>query len=141
MELARNLVSFLLLLFCQRTFCEHPINAVELEVKRLYIDVMNDMKNKFQNGDLNSEQKIGATEVIVETQALLGKLSLEVLGLDVGQRNPVEVFEILKAFKEAGNMTERQNSAMEDLAEDTQVRMIQDILKVFQFIPERAAIE
>ena len=52
-------------------------------------------------------------------------LSLEVLGLDVGQRTSVEVFTILKAFKEAGNMTEEEDREMEDLAEDTQVRMIQ----------------
>ena len=134
-------VYFLVLLFCRKTFCEHRVNPVELEVKKLYIDVMNDMKLKFQNGDLNSEQKIGATDVIVETQALLGKFSLQVLGLDVGQRTSVEIFETLKAFKEAGNMTEEQDRAMLDLAEDTQVRMIQGILKVFGYIPERASMK
>ena len=141
MEVGRVAVSFLLLLSCNRAFCGRHVNPVELDVKRLYIDVMNDMKNKFQNGDLNQEQKIGASQVIVETQALLGKHSFEVLGLDVGQRTSVQIFETLKAFKEAGNMTEEQVKAMQNLAEDTQVRMIQGILKVFQYIPERAAIE
>ena len=38
-------------------------------------------------------------------------------------------------------MTERQNRAMEDLADDTRVRMIQGLLKVFGYVPERVAIE
>ena len=73
----------------------------------------------------------------MNTQALLGKLSLEVLGIDVGQRASVEVFTILKALKDTGNMTEEEDREMEFLAEETQVRMIQGILKVFGMLPER----
>jgi len=36
-------------------------------------------------------------------------------------------------------MTDEQNTAMQDLAEDTQVRMIQGILGVFGYTPEEAA--
>merc|ERR1719341_1694078 len=51
----------------------------------------------------------------------------------------VQIFEVLKGWKEAGNMTDEQNTAMQDLAEDTQVRMIQGILGVFGYTPEVAA--
>jgi len=114
-------------------------SLIDLDIKQLYIDVMNDMKVKFQNGDLNQDQKIAATRVITETQSLLGQESFEVLGLQVGDRNSVQIFEVLKGWKEAGNMTSQQNSAMQDLAEDTQVRMIQGILGVFGYTPEQAA--
>ena len=36
-------------------------------------------------------------------------------------------------------MTSQQYSAMEDLAEDSQVRMIQGLLRVFGYTPEQAA--
>jgi len=111
-----------------------------LDIKKLYIDVMNDMKVKFQNGDLNQDQKIAATGVITETQSLLGQKSFEVLGLQIGDMTSVQIFEVLKGWKEAGNMTDEQNTAMQDLAEDTQVRMIQGILGVFGYTPEVAAL-
>merc|ERR1719431_1193389 len=38
-------------------------------------------------------------------------------------------------------MTEEQNTAMQDLAEDTQIRMIQGILGVFGYTAARAAAE
>jgi len=82
---------------------------------------------------------VTATGVIVETQSLLGQKSFEVLGLQIGDRNSVQIFEVLKGWKEAGNMTAQQDKAMQDLAEDTQVRMIQGILGVFGFTPEQGA--
>ena len=100
---------------------------------------MNDMKVKFQNGDLNQDQKIAATGVITDTQDLLGRKSFEVLGLQIGDRNSAQIFEVLKDWKEAGNMTAGQNNAMESLAEDAQVRMIQGILGVFGYTPEQGA--
>merc|ERR1719264_1609321 len=102
-------------------------------------DVMNDMKVKFQNGDLNQDQKIVATGVITETQSLLGQKSFKVLGLQIGDMTSVQIFEVLKGWKEAGNMTDEQNTAMKDLAEDAAVRMIQGILGVFGYTPEVAA--
>merc|ERR1719234_2132057 len=101
---------------------------------------MNDMKTKFQSGDLNQDQKVAATVVITETQTLLGQKSFEVLGLQIGERNSVQIFEVLKGWKEAGNMTAEQDTAMQDLAEDTQVRMIQGILGVFGFTADQAAV-
>merc|ERR1719233_1389703 len=121
----------------------HHVDAetvVALDIKNLYIDVMNDMKTKFQSGDLNQDQKIAATGVITETQTLLGQKSFEVLGLQIGDRNSVQIFEVLKGWKEAGNMTSEQDTAMQDLAEDTQVRMIQGILGVFGFTIDQAAL-
>ena len=98
-----------------------------LDIKKLYIDVMNDMKTMFQNGELNQDQKVAAAAVITETQSLLGQKSFEVLGVQIGEKDSVQIFEVLKGWKDAGNMTEEQNTAMEDLAVDTQVRMIQEI--------------
>jgi len=112
-------------------------SLVDLDIKKLYIDVMNDMKIKFQSGDLSWDQKRTATGVIVETQRLLGQRSFEVLGLQIGDRNSIQIFEVLKGWKEAGNMTAQQDKAMQDLAEDTQIRMIQGILGVFGFTPEQ----
>merc|ERR1719430_1928935 len=100
-----------------------PDDEVSVEIKKIYVDVMNDMKKKFDNGDMSSDQKVAATTVITETQTLLGVKSFEVLGLEVGVKNSAEVFAVLKEYKESGNMTEEQNTAMQDLAEDTQVRM------------------
>merc|ERR1719370_56030 len=113
---------------------------IDLDIKKLYIDVMNDMKTKFQSGELDQDQKIAATGVITETQTLLGQKSFGVLGLQIGDRNSVQIFEVLKGWKEAGNMTSEQDTAMQDLAEDTQVRMIQGILGVFGFTIDQAAL-
>jgi len=118
-----------------------PDDEVAVEIKKIYVDVMNDMKKKFDNGDMSSDQKVAATTVITETQTLLGVKSFEVLGLEVGVKNSAEVFAVLKEYKESGNMTEEQNTAMQDLAEDTQIRMIQGILGVFGYTSARAAAE
>jgi len=114
-------------------------SLIDLDIKQLYIDVMNDMKLKFQNGDLNQDQKIAATGVITETQSVLGQESFKVLGLQIGDKTSVQIFEVLKGWKDAGNMTAGQNNAMQDLAEDTQVQMIRGILGVFGYTPEQAA--
>merc|ERR1719234_3085837 len=98
------------------------------------------MKTKFQSGELNQDQKVAATVVITETQTLLGQKSFEGLGLQIGERNSVQIFEVLKGWKEAKNMTAEQDTAMQDLAEDTQVRMIQGILGVFGFPADQAAV-
>ena len=119
---------------------KRQVETIALDIKKLYIDVMNDMKVKFQNGDLNQDQKIAATGVITETQSLLGQKSFEVLGLQIGDMTSVQIFEVLKGWKDAGNMTEEQSAAMQDLAEDTQVRMIQGILGVFGYTAEQAAL-
>jgi len=114
-------------------------SLIDLDIKKLYIDVMNDMKIKFQSGDLNQDQKVAAASVIVETQSLLGQKSFEVLGLQIGDRNSIQIFEVLKGWKESGNMTTLQDKAMQDLAEDTQVRMIQGVLGALGFTPEQGA--
>ena len=62
------------------------------------------------------------------------------MGLHIGDRNSVQIFEVLKGWKLAGNMTAEQDNAMQDLAVDTQVRMIQGILGVFGYTPEQAAL-
>ena len=98
-------------------------SLIDFDIKQLYIDVINDMKIKFESGGLNVDQKVAATGVITGTQMLLGEKSFEVLGLQIGDRNSIQIFEVLKGWKEAGNMTAQQDNAMQDLAVDTQVRM------------------
>ena len=79
--------------------------------------------------------------MITETQNLLGKFSLGVLGLEVGDRSSFEIHEVLKQWMESGHMTEKQDKAMHDLAIDTPVRMIQGLIKVFGLSAEKAAEE
>ena len=115
-------------------------SLTDLDIKKLYIDVMNEMKTKFQSGVLNMEQIAATNEVTVETQSLLGRKSLEVLGLRIGDKNSVQTFEVLKGWEVAGNMTAEQDSAMQVLAEDSQIRMIQGLLGVFGYTAEQAAL-
>ena len=51
----------------------------------------------------------------------------------------VDMFGTLKQYKDSGNMTEAQSDPMRDLDEDTQVRMVQGILKAFGYTPAKAA--
>ena len=117
------------------------VSQVSLEIKTVYIDVMNDMKSKFEAGTLTDEQKLAATNVITETQNKLGTFSIQVLGLEQGERTSQEVFAILKEYKDAGNMTDEQSDKMQNLAEDTQIAMIQGVVQVFNYTNEEAASE
>ena len=85
---------------------------------------MDDMKSKFDRGNLTDIQKQEATRIISETQRLLGDSSLAVLGLERGNLSQNEVLAVLAAYKEAGNMTESQNTDIRQLAVDTQVRIL-----------------
>ena len=87
-------------------------------VKNFYVQVMNDVKVKHDSGELSPDQKATAKTWIQETQDLLGVKSFEVLGLEVGNKSSVEI----KEWKESGNMTYDQESAMQDLGIDTQVK-------------------
>merc|ERR1719513_352430 len=100
---------------------------------------MNDVKTKYDSGELSSDQKVAATAWISETQNLLGVKSFEVLGMEVGNKTTVEIYKVLKEAKESGNMTDEQDTAMQDLAIGTQVRIIQGILGVFGYTAEAAA--
>ena len=115
-------------------------SLTDLDIKKLYIDVMNNMKINLQSGDLNKEQKVAITGVIVKTQLLLVRKSFEVLGLQVGDRTSVETFEVLNGWRQAGNMTAKQDKVMQDLAKDTQVRMIQGLLGVLGYTAEEASL-
>merc|ERR1719431_278871 len=101
-----------------------------LDIKTIYSLVMQDMKTKFDVKELTDEQKTEATRVITETQKLLGDTSFTVLGLERGDKSQSEVLGVLAEYKDAGNMTEGQNTAIKKLAVDTQVRMIQELVGV-----------
>ena len=113
--------------------------AVTYEFQKVYSNVMADMKTKFVNDDMTSEQKTEATNLINAAQEKLGTDSFDVLGLDKGRNTSREVFAVLAKLKESGNMTSEQEEAIQDLAEDTQVRMIQGIVNVFNYTVEEAA--
>ena len=113
--------------------------AVTYEFQKVYSNVMADMKTKFDNDDMTSEQKTEATNLINAAQEKLGTDSFDVLGLDKGRNTSREVFAVLAELKESGNMTSEQEEAIQDLAEDTQVRMIQGIVNVFNYTVEEAA--
>ena len=115
-------------------------SLTDLDIKKLYIDVRNDMKIKFQRSNLTREQIVATTEVIDKTQSLLGRKSFEVLGLRIGERSSAQTFEVLHDWHEAENMTAEQDKAMQDLAEDTQIRMIQGLLGAFGYTAEQAAL-
>merc|ERR1719466_285306 len=101
-----------------------------LDIKTIYSLVMQDMKTKFDAKELTDEQKTEATKVITDTQKMLGDTSFAVLGLERGERTQSEVLAVLAEYKDAGNMTEEQNSQVQKLAVDTQVRMIQELVGV-----------
>ena len=93
---------------------------------------MEDMKAKFDAKELTDSQKMEATKVITDTQKMLGDTSFAVLGLERGERTQSEVLAVLAEYKDAGNMTEEQNSQVQKLAVDTQVRVemfvVRDVL-------------
>merc|ERR1719470_800704 len=101
-----------------------------IDYKSLYSLVMNDMKTKFDAKELTDEQKTEATRVITETQKMSGDTSFDVLGLERGDKSQSEVLAVLAEYKDAGNMTEEQNTQVQKLAVDTQVRMIQELVTV-----------
>ena len=96
-------------------------------------NVMSNMKTRFEADALTSEQKVKATKVITETHAKLGTFSFNVLGLEQGDRTNQEVFAMLNEYKESGNLTSEQNTSMQDLAQDTQILMIQGIINILNY--------
>ena len=115
--------------------------VVAYEFQKVYSDVMADMKTKFDNNDMTSEQKTEATNLITAAQEMLGTDSFDMLGLDKGRNTSREVLAVLAEFKESDKMTAEQKEAIQDLAEDTQVLMIQGIVNVFNYTVEEAAGE
>ena len=93
-----------------------------IDYKSLYSLVMHDMKTKFDAKELTDDQKTEATRVTTETQKRLGDTSFDVLGLERGDKSQSEVLAVLAEYKDAGNMTEEQNTQVQKLAVDTQVR-------------------
>ena len=71
---------------------------------------------------MTDDQKTKATRVFTETQKVLGDTSFDVLGLGRGDRSQFEVLAVLVEYKDADNMTKEQNTQVQKLAVDTQVR-------------------
>merc|ERR1719186_1643572 len=102
----------------------------DIDYKNVYTIIMEDMKAKLDAKELTDSQKMEATKVITDTQKMLGDTSFAVLGLERGEKTRSEVLSVLAEYKDAGNMTEEQNSQVQKLAVDTQVRMIQELVGV-----------
>ena len=92
-----------------------------IDYKSIYSLIMNDTKTKFNAKELTDDQKTEDTRVITETQKMLGDTGFGVLGLKRGDKIQSEVPAVLSEYKDAGNMTEEQNTRIQKLAVDTQV--------------------
>ena len=99
----------------------------DIDIQATYIRVMDDMRAKFDRGNLTDLQKQEATRIISETQRLSDDSNLAVLGLERGNLSHNEVLAVLAAYKEAGNMTGSQNTDTRTFGVDSQVRMIQHL--------------
>jgi hypothetical protein len=112
-----------------------------IDLNRLYQRIMTDMKSRFDAELLSDLQKTEATLAISETQALLANHSFAVLGLDKGDLSQDQILGVLAAYRNSGNMTERQNLAIQELATDTQVRMVQELIDILDLTPQNLDLE
>ena len=107
---------------------------------QVYSLVMAELSRKFSDGELNEVQKREATNIITSTQYLLDNTSFQVrimikdyfpeifmfhccqvLGLERGEMSQQEVLSVLSEYRTSGNMTQTQNTQIQQLAVDTQV--------------------
>merc|ERR1719480_298079 len=95
------------------------------DYRQVYSLVMAELSRKFSDGELNEDQKREATNIITSTQSLLANTSFQVLGLERGELSQQEVLSVLSEYRTSGNMTQTQNTQIQQLAVDTQIRMIQ----------------
>ena len=118
-----------------------PYDDQSSDLQSIYRLIMEDMKNKFDAGLLTDKHKTDVTRVISETQSMLADHSFAVLGLEKGELSQQEIFNILSAYRSSGNMTNEQTSAMQNLAIDTQAKMVQELLPILGLSPEYLGTE
>ena len=115
------------------------MSNTEPDYREVYSVVMAELSRMFSDGELSDGQKREATTVITSTQSLLANTSFQVrvlcswkwffkfclycqvLGLERGELSQEEVLSVLAEYRNSGNMTQTQNTQIQQLAVDTQV--------------------
>ena len=118
-----------------------PYDDQSSDLQSIYRLIMEDMKNKFDAGLLTDKHKADVTRVISETQSMLADHSFAVLRPEKGEPSQQEILKILSAYRSSGNMTKEQTLAMQNLAIDTQVKMVQELLPILGLGPEYLGTE
>ena len=91
--------------------------------KTEYLKVMEELKTKFDDGELSDDQKKNATDIFDSTKEMLASQSFAVLGLVRGNLSSDDTLNTIAKNRDSGNMTEEQSKQLSQLAEDTHVRM------------------
>jgi len=110
-------------------------STVDLRV--LHDTVMSVVRTMFVANMLNASQQQAAIKVVSDTQDLLGNKSLLILGYDPAKVNltQTQVLALLATSKSANNMTATQSAQISQLASDTQVRIVQSLVKLLGLSP------
>merc|ERR1712142_534180 len=104
------------------------INGIDYNTT--YNLVMGDMRAKFLENTLSEVQKEEASLTIRETQNILADYSLEVLGIERGSMTLEETSAVLAEAKASGNMTLTQHALIQGYGVDTQIRLIQNMVRI-----------
>ena len=98
------------------------------------IDVVIDELN--WNDHLSEDQRKEARTIIFNTQSIEANAVLQVLGLERGELS----YEEFLAYKNSGNMTQIQNTQIEQLAVDKQICIIQRLVPLLGLNKERLSL-
>jgi len=98
--------------------------------KQIYDEMMRLLGVMYGNGQLSNQQVAEATNIINFTQDLLADTSFSVLGLERGNMTAQQILAVLQQYRESNSMTPEQRNQINQLAIDTQIRMIQKISPV-----------
>jgi hypothetical protein len=86
---------------------------------------------------MNATQEQAAIRIVSDTHDLLRNQSLIILGYDPTNvnLNHTQVMALIASSKSANNMTEAQRAQIAQLASDTQVRIVQDLVWLLGLTP------
>jgi len=98
--------------------------------KQIYDEMMRLLGEMFRSGQLSNQQVATATNIINLTQDLLADSSFAVLGLERGDMTAQQILAVLQQYRDSNRLTPDQSTKINQLAIDTQIRMIQQISPV-----------
>merc|ERR1719175_296530 len=93
--------------------------------KQIYDEMMRLLGEMFRSGQLSNQQVATATNIINFTQDLLADTSFAVLGLERGNMTAQQILAVLQQYRDTNRLTPEQSDKINQLAIDTQIRMIQ----------------
>ncbi len=119
---------------------ESPPATVDLravDLRALHGTVMSVVRTMFTANLINATQQQAAIRVVSETHDLLHNQSLIILGYDPKKvnLNQTQVLALLASSKSANNMTAAQSEQIAQLASDTHVRIVQDLVWLLGLTP------